>query len=234
MTDLLAANPGLRLRAPLMGDAEAVTALVNLVDEHDFGVADLEAEDVRQEWSTLDLERDAWHLLDGETLLDGDVMLRADVEFRLNLCVHPAWRRRGLGSLIMQRILDRARERIGGRARRYAHRPPGLHEGRLAARLRVCRPPRLPGQPSLLPDADRHDRATAPPPDGIEIRTSRLGLHDRATFDAVQDAFADHWGFLPMEYEDWRRRLERPDFRPAACGSLPCAAKRSAAPRSAT
>jgi mycothiol synthase len=218
MTDLLAANPGLRLRAPRMEDAEAVTALVNLVDEHDFGVADLEAEDVRQEWSALDLERDAWHLLDGDTLVGtGDVMLRADVDFRLNLCVHPAWRRRGLGSLIMQRILDRARERMAaapGDTRIVLQGftkggwQPGLafaaHHGfrvsRRYFRMRI-------------------DMTEAPPPpalpDGIEIRTFRPGLDDRATFEAVQDAFADHWGFLPMEYGDWRRRLERPDFDPS-------------------
>lgn len=218
MTDPLASNPSLRLRAPRMTDAAAVTALVNLADDHDFGVADLEVEDVRDEWRTLDLEHDAWLLVDrDEVVAAADVSLRAAVEYRVNLYVHPGWRRRGLGSLLFARVLARANQRIAddpGDTRIVLQGftkggwEPGLsfaaHHG-FAVTRRYFRM--------------RIDMTEAPPapllPDGIEIRTFRPGLDDRATFDAVQDAFADHWGFLPMEYEDWRRRLERPDFDPS-------------------
>jgi mycothiol synthase len=215
MTDPLAANPGLSVRSPRMDDAEPVTALVNLADEHDFGTADLEVEDVRQEWSALNLEADAWLVFDGERLVGtADVLLRADVEFRLNLCIHPESRRRGIGSLLMERIVDRARASMvalpadtrivlqgftkGGWEPGLAfaaHHRFGVSRRYFRMRIDMTEPPPAP----MLPD-------------GIELRTFRLGADDRATFDAVQDAFADHWGFLPMGYEDWRRRLERPDF----------------------
>jgi mycothiol synthase len=217
MTDPLASHPSLRLRAPRLTDAEAVTALVNLADDHDFGVADLEVEDVRDEWRTLDLDRDAWLLVDRDEVVGAaDVSIRADVEFRLNLYVHPAWRRRGLGSLLLARVLERANQRIAGdpgdtrivlQGFTKGGWQPGLafaaHHGFAVAR-RYFRM--------------RIDMTGAPPaptlPPGIEIRGFRPGIDDRATFDAVQDAFADHWGFLPMDYDDWRRRLERPDFDP--------------------
>ena len=143
MTDPLASNPSLRLRAPRMTDAAAVTALVNLADDHDFGVADLEVEDVRDEWRTLDLEHDAWLLVDrDEVVAAADVSLRAEVEYRVNLYVHPGWRRRGLGSLLFARVLARANQRIAddpathgssSRASRKAAGSPACHSRRTTA-----------------------------------------------------------------------------------------------------
>lgn len=218
MTDLLAANPGLRLRAPRIEDAEAVTALVNFADEHDFGVADLEAEDIRDEWSTIDLDADAWLLEDGGSLAGlADLILRGDVQYRLNLYVHPDWRRRGLGSVLMARAMTRAGARVAADAGDARITMQGFTKG---------------GWEPGLAFAARHgfavsrryfrmriDMSEAPPaptlPPGIEIRGFRRGVDERTTFDASQDAFADHWGFLPMDYDDWRRRLERPDFDPS-------------------
>jgi mycothiol synthase len=218
MTEPLVSHPSLRLRAPRLADAEAVTALVNLADTHDFGVADLEVEDVRQDWAALDLERDAWLLLDGDEVVGAaDLGLRADVEYRVNLYVHPSLRRRGLGSLLFGRVLARARERVAADPGDTRVVLQGFTKG---------------GWEPGLAFAARHGFAvtrrdfrmridmTEPPPaptlpPGIEIRGFRPGIDDRATFEAVQDAFADHWGFLPMEYDDWRRRLERPDFDPS-------------------
>ena len=56
--------------------------------------------------------------------------------------------------------------------------------------------------------------APAPPewPVGITVRTFRAGEDEVATHAASQDAFADHWGFLPTPFEEWRRRFDRDDF----------------------
>jgi mycothiol synthase len=37
---------------------------------------------------------------------------------------------------------------------------------------------------------------------------------ERATFDAVEEAFADHWGHLPAVYEDWIGRTRSASFDP--------------------
>ena len=48
----------------------------------------------------------------------------------------------------------------------------------------------------------------APPepviPDGIELRPYRHPEDERAVFEAVQEAFADHWDFHPQSIENWR------------------------------
>lgn len=58
--------------------------------------------------------------------------------------------------------------------------------------------------------------AIGPPPDGIEIVTWSEDLDD-AMRDANNEAFADHWGSLPMSAAAWRGMTAASDqFRPEA------------------
>jgi mycothiol synthase len=41
-------------------------------------------------------------------------------------------------------------------------------------------------------------------PEGISVRTFRQG-EERAVYDAIMDAFADHWDFVPTAFEDWEQ-----------------------------
>jgi mycothiol synthase len=41
-------------------------------------------------------------------------------------------------------------------------------------------------------------------PDGIELRAYRHPQDERVVYEALQDAFADHWGFHPQPIESWR------------------------------
>ena len=41
-------------------------------------------------------------------------------------------------------------------------------------------------------------------PDGIEVRSYRHPDDERAVYEALQDAFADHWDFHPEPIERWR------------------------------
>jgi mycothiol synthase len=52
-------------------------------------------------------------------------------------------------------------------------------------------------------------------PDGLTIRTFVPGQDDGATFDAMEEAFQDHWGYVPWRLETWRQlTIEREDFDP--------------------
>jgi mycothiol synthase len=41
-------------------------------------------------------------------------------------------------------------------------------------------------------------------PDGVELRTYRHPDDEQAVHEAVEEAFADHWGFHPQPLENWR------------------------------
>ncbi len=213
-------DPGaarLEVRSATIDDADAIVSLVNAVDLHDFGIADLARDDVVQEMSAIDLARDSWLVsAAGELVAQANLSVRGGVAHDMNLCVHPAWRRRGIGSDLLRRVERRSAERIGdapdgvqvsirgwmkggwevGQAFAARH---GYDVTRRYLRMRI----------------DMTDAPPAPDwPEGISVRTFQPGVDERATHEASQDAFADHWGFLPTPFEDWRRRLERDDFDP--------------------
>jgi len=60
--------------------------------------------------------------------------------------------------------------------------------------------------------------APLPTPDwpaGIAVRTFAPGRDDRAVFEAVEEAFADHWGHTPRAFAEWIARTRREDFDPS-------------------
>ncbi len=53
-------------------------------------------------------------------------------------------------------------------------------------------------------------------PEGIVVRTFVSGKDTPATFDAIDEAFMDHWGHIPGNFSWWKNRLEmRTDFDPS-------------------
>ena len=118
-------DPRLRLRAITLDDAPAILELVNAVDQHDFGLADLELADVVEELGTIDLERDAWMVTDGEKpVATASVTGHHGVSYEIHLHVLPEWRRRGIGSLLLGKL----------EAGAVAHLPEAPPDARVAIR----------------------------------------------------------------------------------------------------
>ena len=51
-------------------------------------------------------------------------------------------------------------------------------------------------------------------PLGIAVRTWKKGEDDEAVLEVFNEAFADHWGFVPMRRENWLYWTGSPRFRP--------------------
>lgn len=52
-------------------------------------------------------------------------------------------------------------------------------------------------------------------PAGIRVRTHNPGPDDRPVFEALNEAFRDHWGFTPMSYAHFREEMiDMPEFDP--------------------
>jgi mycothiol synthase len=65
-------------------------------------------------------------------------------------------------------------------------------------------------------DMDLADRPPEPEwPEGIAVREFRAG-EERAVYEANNEAFADHWDFVPLSFEDWSEftALGSPEFDP--------------------
>jgi GNAT superfamily N-acetyltransferase len=84
---------GMELRPPdPERDFDEVLALVQACDRAVYGDSDWTAEELREEWEALDLERDAW---------------MGNWGWIGTLAVRPAWRRRGLGLALLQESFGR-------------------------------------------------------------------------------------------------------------------------------
>jgi mycothiol synthase len=61
------------------------------------------------------------------------------------------------------------------------------------------------------------DKPPAPVwPEGFSVRTVVRGEDDERVFELVNDAFADHWEWTPIPFDEWRLgALEDPEFDPA-------------------
>lgn len=53
-----------------------------------------------------------------------------------------------------------------------------------------------------------------PMPAGLKVRPA-LPEHTRTIWDASQEAFRDHWGFIPATEEEYQSWLESPEFAPS-------------------
>lgn len=175
-------------------------------------------EDVREGWSNLDRERDTWVIVAPDSALAayGELTDRGSGKLIADGYVHPAHRGLGLGTALARAMEARARELV-------ANAPDG-------AQVSVT-------NGVLLVDQDARDllerdgyvvvrtfwemRVTleqepaAPTlPAGLRMRAFVPGQDERAVFDTVEAAFAEHWGHTPRAFEDWLGHTRRPDFDP--------------------
>jgi mycothiol synthase len=108
---------GVLLRRPASTDADAVLVyvLANASDAADFGRGDRDLAEVRERWERpgVDLERDAWVMLDAGGDALAYALLAGD---EVEILVHPRARTLGLGShlreLVEERAVELGRERI--------------------------------------------------------------------------------------------------------------------------
>ena len=122
--------------------------------------------------------------------------------------VHPAWRRRGVGTAILERNEARLRELSAS------------HDVERPRRLGTFADERRPGAVALVTSHGYEpvryffnmlrptlDEIEVPPlPDGLELRSVSDRAGYRRLFDADAEAFMDHWGGFDASdeaFEEW-------------------------------
>lgn len=126
--------------------------------------------------------------------------------------VHPSWRRRGIGGALLKADEARLREIAAGHpeaepkflASESSDGNPGNEAMLRGAGYEPVRYFYEMVAPSL-------DGVQAPPmPDGIELRTVTRDQY-RAIWEAMAEAFRDHWGESEWVEADWRRFEAEPE-----------------------
>ncbi|HZU67350.1 MAG TPA: GNAT family N-acetyltransferase [Ktedonobacteraceae bacterium] len=100
-------------RAPKTEDLEAIRELVLACDTAEFGAADNTMEDLLSNWQQcgFNLATDAWVIVTTKGQLVGFACVwhRDHEQISMFLCVHPEYRNRGIGTLLLRLVEERAR-----------------------------------------------------------------------------------------------------------------------------
>src|SRR5919199_4718214 len=184
-------------RPAVAADAAAVAEIVMALEASLYGESTFSQADLEQEWSEMDLERDARVVIDGRRIVGYGALREVS---RAEGYVHPDARGRGIGTMIATGLEEAA-------AGRGAHR---LQNSVLEADTAARRLLESLGYVAVRVFREMRIELDAPPPapewpDGLRVvpfdpERDALGFHA-----AHQDAFAEHWGHTPREFESWSK-----------------------------
>lgn len=204
-----------RFRRPTMDDLPAVIALVRELYSADYNDQDDPTEYMTTLFRTTDLERNMWVVEDdtGALVAAGGVRIRHETRIRSFSGVLPEHRGRGIGSELLERLEERARELaqdapegeevwFGVDASSSNDGARKLFESRGFEHIR-----------HFWKMGIELDEEPPEPewPDGIRLGRARRG-EERAVFDASEDAFQDHWDHQPHDYDEWRQWMVDTEF----------------------
>ncbi|GAB4500800.1 MAG: hypothetical protein Fur0035_03400 [Anaerolineales bacterium] len=131
--------------------------------------------------------------------------------------VHPQFKRLGVGTALLRALEQRARLEIpraapdlrvflrnfmtiGNESGRALHAAEGFRAVRYnwAMQIELAAPPPAPQFPA-----------------GVEIRPFDEAQHLFPLYQAVEEAFADHWGHIRVDFDSWKKRNLAPErYRP--------------------
>ena len=220
MIDTFATN--YHVRSPKLSDLETVHRLIEVCGIAEYGTPDLTLDDLRVMWQgpTFNLETDAWMVVDSGDRLIGyaDVLHRQHVHTYMFVRVLPELAGRGIEGHLLQLIEGWAQRNIPeaqpdarvtlltwesdrNNTAQQALTQAGFQEVRRSWRMEI----------------DMSEAPEVPEwPEHITVRTFEPGQDDRAVFAAIDEAFQDHWGHMPGDYEEWKHwTIERDNFDPS-------------------
>jgi mycothiol synthase len=198
---------GVRFRRPVPGDLGAAADILAAEEEALRGSSAQGHAELVDWWRRFDLEEGSWLVEDeagravgfSATFEHGDIL-------DCWVCVRPEFVGRGIASELLRRGEERAR----------ALGKPSIHAGMLLendAARRVLEALGYREVRRFYRMQVELDGALEPPewPAGIRAETFRLE-DARAFKDAIDEAFADDWGFHSSTFEQWKEnRLEAPE-----------------------
>jgi mycothiol synthase len=208
-----------RFRRPVPNDLPAVIDLVRTTYRVDYDDEDDPTEYITTLFKLIDLGRDAWVVEDeeGRIVAAAGVRRRHPTRIRSFSAILPEHRGRGLGSGLLDRMEQRAREMaadapegeevwFGLDASSTNEEARALFESRGFERVRYF----------WKMGIDLDEEPSSPEwPEGIRLERARRG-EERAVFDASEDAFQDHWDHQPNDYDEWRTwMVESDSYDPA-------------------
>lgn len=214
---------GYAARPATRDDLGAVGKLARAVDVADWGEPTTADEEIADDWAIpgLNLATDTWLIWRGEELCAYAWLLARRSHCQLDGwgMVHPEHRGRGLRSFLLDLVEERAAQHaaMAPSGERVTHRNDVAASDQPAHEL-------LQGRGFALVrhfwrmDTDLGPRASLEPtpPRGIAVRTFVRAQDEQAVHAAFEEAFAEHFGYVPRTLDEWvGQRIEEEGFDPS-------------------
>ncbi len=202
------------------GDLEAIVEVMNLASAADGLDLGTSLTELRERFA-----RPGFHAEDNVFVAEdeaGRVVASAHLElavsperaiFHTFSSVHPDWRDRGIGRLLLERLWKRAQERRheAQSERVYFYAYCATHQAQRIALYESfgLRPVRY----SLYMVCRSLENLAQPQvPSGVEIRPYIQGRDDESALEAMNEAFAEDWEFVPLTRERWDQMISSSVF----------------------
>jgi GNAT superfamily N-acetyltransferase len=210
---------GFTLRPAQESDIPAIIALMDAYDaSFNHTVMSYDPDDIRNDWNKLSRETDTWAISapDGALVAYATVIDEGLGQIGADGYIHPNWRGRGLGALVLRLTERRARQLIGDApvgarvtllnsivaedtAAQALLEATGYTLARIFWRMRI----------------ELNEAPTAPTwPAGTHVRIYDPDRDAHAVYELVETAFGDHWGHTPQTFKEWMARVDRDSFDP--------------------
>jgi mycothiol synthase len=209
---------GYVVRHPRRRESGAIAEVVIAGDIADFGEPDFTEDDLIDDWARprFTLEQDAWVLSGPTGRIVGYAFVweaQPGAEIEGDAFVLPEYSGRGLGTLLIELMENRARQLAAGRTVTLGLYASHVNAGKRELLLRR-------GFESvhtvLRFKIDLANRSPVPaePPEGIVLRQYATGDAD-AVRDTMSEAFEGHRSYTPRRLDEWLElRLRHPAFDP--------------------
>jgi mycothiol synthase len=199
------------LRPAVAADAAAVTEIVAALESSLYGESTFSQADLEAEWSDLDLEQNAHVVREGERIVGYGAVHELGGIGHSEGYVHPDALGRGIGTMVATGLEENAARR-GARAIQNSVLEADAAGRRLLESL---------GYAAVRVFREMRIELDAPPPapdwpDGLRVVPFDPETDAREFHAAHQEAFADHWGHTPRDFESWSKsHLASERFDPA-------------------
>jgi mycothiol synthase len=196
-------------RPATAADLPAVLALAQASDLALIGESDWTEADLREEWEGYDLSRDVFLLeLDGRLAGYAAFERRGGGRLLVDGYVHPELTGRGVGSELLRLTEERARQELDSieRGERVYLQNAALSNDPAVPALYAAHgyTPTRHFWRMVIDLEHEHDVVA---PEGIELRLMRDPEERHAVYEALEEAFADHWEHHPRPFEEWSKNV---------------------------
>jgi len=201
----------MRREPPTAADAAAVAEIVVALESSLYGHSTFSQADLEVEWQEFDVERDVRVVRDGDRVVGYSAVRERGELWRVEGYVHPDSLGRGIGTLVATG-LEQDAARDGARRIQNSVLEPDTAARELLESLgytavRVFREMRI-------------ELAEPPPaptwPEGLRVVPFDPERDAREFHAAYQEAFADHWDYVPRGFDSWAKfHLRNQRFDPS-------------------